>query len=69
MIDCKSTEEELIELARQGDRDAFGELIKPHHLTYLKRASSLLGNPDDAEDEVQTPTGRRGSVSRSIERS
>jgi RNA polymerase sigma-70 factor, ECF subfamily len=47
------TEEELIELARQGDTDAFGELINHHYFTCLKRASSLIRNPTDAEDEVQ----------------
>src|SRR5215831_7643547 len=47
------TEEELIELARQGDADSFGELINHHYFTCLKRASSLIRNPTDAEDEVQ----------------
>jgi RNA polymerase sigma-70 factor (ECF subfamily) len=46
-------EQELIELARQGDAAAFGELIKRHYDTCLRRASSLIRNPTDAEDEVQ----------------
>jgi len=46
-------ENELIESARQGDTVAFGELINRHYGTCLKRASSLIRNPTDAEDEVQ----------------
>jgi RNA polymerase sigma-70 factor (ECF subfamily) len=44
---------ELIEFARLGDTAAFGELIRRHYPTCLKRASSLIRNPTDAEDEVQ----------------
>ena len=46
-------EQRLIDSARRGDADAFGELIKRHYSTCLKRASSLIRNPTDAEDEVQ----------------
>jgi RNA polymerase sigma-70 factor (ECF subfamily) len=46
-------EQELIDLARQGDTAAFGELIHRHYDTCLKRASSLIRNMTDAEDEVQ----------------
>jgi RNA polymerase sigma-70 factor (ECF subfamily) len=46
-------EQDLIHLARQGDTAAFGELIKRHYATCLKRASSLIRNLTDAEDEVQ----------------
>jgi len=48
-----ASEQELIELARQGASDAFGELINRHYKVCLKRASSLIRNPTDAEDEVQ----------------
>jgi len=48
-----ASEQELIELARQGDSAAFGELIDRHYNMCLKRASSLIRNPTDAEDEVQ----------------
>ena len=48
-----ASEQELIELARQGDSAAFGELINRHYNMCLKRASSLIRNPTDAEDEVQ----------------
>ena len=46
-------EQELIAMARQGDTDAFGELIERHYSMCLKRASSFIRNPTDAEDEVQ----------------
>lgn len=46
-------DQQLIESARQGDATAFGELIKRHYDSCLKRASSLIRNPTDAEDEVQ----------------
>jgi RNA polymerase sigma-70 factor, ECF subfamily len=48
-----TSEQELIELARQGETTAFDELIKRHYSKCLKRASSLIRNPTDAEDEVQ----------------
>jgi RNA polymerase sigma-70 factor (ECF subfamily) len=46
-------DQQLIESARQGDTTAFGELIKRHYSSCLKRAASLIRNPTDAEDEVQ----------------
>jgi RNA polymerase sigma-70 factor (ECF subfamily) len=48
-----ASEQQLIELARQGDATAFGELIERHYNMCLKRASSFIRNPTDAEDEVQ----------------
>ncbi len=48
-----TSDRELIELARQGDSSAFDELIKRHYKMCLKRASSLVRCPTDAEDEVQ----------------
>ena len=48
-----TSEQELIEQARQGDTAAFGELIKRHYNMCLKRASSFIHNSTDAEDEVQ----------------
>jgi RNA polymerase sigma-70 factor, ECF subfamily len=51
--DAALLEQELIDLARQGDAAAFGELVKRHYDTCLKRASYLIRNPTDAEDEVQ----------------
>jgi RNA polymerase sigma-70 factor (ECF subfamily) len=51
--DATASVQELIELARQGDTAAFGELIKRYYSMCLKRAMSFIRNPTDAEDEVQ----------------
>ncbi|HWB86010.1 MAG TPA: sigma-70 family RNA polymerase sigma factor [Bryobacteraceae bacterium] len=40
-------------MARSGDTIAFGELIRRHHRTCLKRAMLMVRNRSDAEDEVQ----------------
>src|SRR5258708_876191 len=48
-----SSEEALVELSRQGNTEAFGELIQRHYKTCLKRAVSMMRNQSDAEDEVQ----------------
>src|SRR5258708_38015645 len=49
-----SSEEALVELARQGNTEAFGELIQRHYKTCLKRAASMMRKQSDAEEEVQT---------------
>src|SRR5215469_17826104 len=43
----------LLAAARDGDVNAFGELIKHHRPACLRRASLMLRNRNDAEDEVQ----------------
>jgi RNA polymerase sigma-70 factor (ECF subfamily) len=48
-----SSDQELIAIAREGDTAAFGELIERYYPMCLKRASSFIRNPTDAEDEVQ----------------
>jgi len=48
-----STDEDLVEMARYGDTGAFGELIKRHYGACLKRATFMIRNRSDAEDEVQ----------------
>jgi RNA polymerase sigma-70 factor (ECF subfamily) len=47
------TDHELIELARQGDASAFGELVVRHHRAGLRAAMAALGSAHDAEDAVQ----------------
>jgi len=47
------SEQALVELSRQGDVNAFGQLIQRHYSTCLKRALSMMRNRGDAEDEVQ----------------
>jgi RNA polymerase sigma-70 factor (ECF subfamily) len=51
--DADPSEQILVDLARQGDLDAFAELIQRHYNTCLKRARSIMRNYSDAEDEVQ----------------
>ena len=51
--DHASTDEELVDMARRGDTGAFGELITRHYGTCLKRATFMIRNRSDAEDEVQ----------------
>jgi RNA polymerase sigma-70 factor (ECF subfamily) len=43
----------LVNAARNGDVRAFGDLVKRHWSTCLKRATLMLRNRSDAEDEVQ----------------
>ena len=44
---------ELVELARQGNHDAFGELIRRHWSRCVKLSGSYLRNPSEAEDQAQ----------------
>jgi RNA polymerase sigma-70 factor (ECF subfamily) len=48
-----NTEEALINAAKNGDAEAFGELIERHRKSCLKRATTMIRNRSDAEDEVQ----------------
>src|SRR5262252_7117628 len=43
----------LVELAREGDNEAFGELIRRHWHKCVDLATFFLRNRGDAEDEVQ----------------
>lgn len=51
--DQASLDQTLLLAARNGDVDAFGELIKHHRPACLRRAHLMLRNRNDAEDEVQ----------------
>ncbi len=46
-------DDELIEQVRQGDREAFGELVRRHQRNAYAVAWRMLGNAHDAEDVVQ----------------
>ena len=48
-----SPEEELVASAKRGNKEAFGELIQRHRNGCLKRATLMIHNRSDAEDEVQ----------------
>lgn len=47
------SDEALLKRTRDGDQSAFGELIQRHHVTCINIASSILGDRDEAKDEVQ----------------
>jgi RNA polymerase sigma-70 factor (ECF subfamily) len=47
------SDQALVELARGGDQDAFGELIRRHRQKCVDLATFFLRNRGDAEDEVQ----------------
>ena len=44
---------DLLKLARQGNREAFAEMVSPHMPTVYQRARRLTGNAADAEDVSQ----------------
>jgi RNA polymerase sigma-70 factor (ECF subfamily) len=47
------TDADLVESARQGNKQAFGELVKRHHHWCVGLASGILRDRGDAEDEAQ----------------
>jgi RNA polymerase sigma-70 factor (ECF subfamily) len=47
------TDAELVERARRGDPDAFGELVDRHRSAVYRAALAALGSPADAEDASQ----------------
>jgi len=46
-------EKELIERVRDGDGDAFYALVENYRIRLFRKACSLIGNPEDAEDVLQ----------------
>jgi RNA polymerase sigma-70 factor, ECF subfamily len=51
--DAMATDENLVWLAREGDRSAQGELFSRHWLGAYRVAYRLLGNEQDAQDATQ----------------
>ena len=49
----KRDDQSFLVAARNGDMDAFGELLNRHRSACLRRANRMLRNRNDAEDEVQ----------------
>jgi RNA polymerase sigma-70 factor (ECF subfamily) len=47
------TDDQLVVLSLQGQTEAFGELIQRHYSSCLKRATFMIRNRSEAEDEVQ----------------
>jgi RNA polymerase sigma-70 factor, ECF subfamily len=54
----QSTDQELIEQCKRGDEAAMAQLIRRHYGTSLRIARSILRNPADSEDAVQTAYSR-----------
>src|SRR4051812_3115518 len=51
--DKNTVEQRLLDFSLDGDTRAFGILIEPYYTTCLKKASAIMRNEGDAEDEVQ----------------
>jgi RNA polymerase sigma-70 factor (ECF subfamily) len=51
-------EDRLVERARRGDFDAFGELVRRHRTSALRVGTVVLGTPDGADDILQEATER-----------
>jgi RNA polymerase sigma-70 factor (ECF subfamily) len=49
----ENNDADLVESARHGDKQAFGELVKRHHHWCVGLASGILRDRGDAEDEAQ----------------
>ena len=47
------SDRQLVEFARQGDQEAFGQLLRRHRQKCVDLATFFLRNRGDAEDEVQ----------------
>jgi RNA polymerase sigma-70 factor (ECF subfamily) len=54
----EATDQELVEQSKQGDEAAVAHLIRRHYGTSLRIAQSILRNPPDSEDAVQTAYAR-----------
>lgn len=52
-MDQKSSDEELVKLARTGDSRAFTLLVERHYMTVYKFAYKYAGSREDAEDIAQ----------------
>jgi RNA polymerase sigma-70 factor, ECF subfamily len=49
----ENTDAALVQSAKQGDKQAFGELVRRHHHWCVGLASGILRDRGDAEDEAQ----------------
>jgi RNA polymerase sigma-70 factor (ECF subfamily) len=54
VVGCVPDDEELTLLARNGDNEAFEELIQRHRGLFMKRALRMMRNLSAAEDAVQS---------------
>ena len=49
----RAKERELIERVKGGDGDAYMELVGEYRIRLFRKAASLIGDPEDAEDVLQ----------------
>ena len=49
----RAKERDLIDRVKAGDGDAYMELVGDYRIRLYRKASSLLGDPEDAEDVLQ----------------
>ncbi len=66
-VDGTAAERLLMERARSGDRDAFGELVSRHMRRAYYAALSLLGSHDDALDISQEAFARAFRARKSLD--
>jgi RNA polymerase sigma-70 factor, ECF subfamily len=53
MTRTATTDERLVERAREGDREAFGEIVRRWERRIFALAYGILGSPEDARDAAQ----------------
>jgi RNA polymerase sigma-70 factor (ECF subfamily) len=53
LCDSVSADQQLVNLAKQGDREAFDELIRRHRSRCVNLAASILRNHGEGEEEAQ----------------
>jgi RNA polymerase sigma-70 factor (ECF subfamily) len=52
-FETRNSDADLVRMAGEGNREAFGELVKRHHRFCVALASAILRDRGDAEDEAQ----------------
>ena len=53
MDESRTGDEELVPLAREGDREAFSVLVRRHQASILSTARHILGDGDAAREAAQ----------------
>jgi len=53
MTSAPGTAENLLNLARTGDPEAFGALVRPHLAMFFRSIDRILGNEAESQDALQ----------------